>query len=232
MLDFQDYKPFEEPIEFKGFNAVGYFPYEKATINLKVPRVPRNVFSHIENVLANTPYMDNKIVVVFKDTTRFNTRDFCISFQDSMCKMGKLDQIIGYGGQGLHMKPAAKIYNGTSHAINIYKDCEYIEASRRYIKSINGQLVRTIPANVLMLNARMKLTDLGAVDGIPRTGKTFKFKDVDPLPPGYDIYIVSALYATAAKQMGMDMSQIYTVSDPVYNDDGHLIGCLGICKMD
>lgn len=26
MLEFQDYKPFEEPVEFAGFRAVGYFP--------------------------------------------------------------------------------------------------------------------------------------------------------------------------------------------------------------
>jgi hypothetical protein len=97
-----DYVALEEPIEFKGFRAIGYFPYEKAQLNYEAcAAVPRNVFSEIETVLARTRYMDNKVVFVFEDTTCFNTDDFAIQFKDAYCKMGRLEHIMGYAAREL-----------------------------------------------------------------------------------------------------------------------------------
>lgn len=102
---FVDFVVLEEPIEFKGFKAIGYFPYEKAQLNYQeCVAVPRNVFSEIENVLARTRYMDNKVVFVFQDFTSFSTDDFAIQFKDAYCKMGRLDHIIGYAGRELQTK--------------------------------------------------------------------------------------------------------------------------------
>ncbi len=93
---------FEEPVEFKGFRAVGYFPYETAQLNYKeCVAAPRSVFAEIENILARTRYMDNKVVIVFEDTTDFGTDNFAIQFKDAYCKMGMLNQIIGYAGTEL-----------------------------------------------------------------------------------------------------------------------------------
>ena len=100
---FADYKQFEEPIQFKGFEAVGYFPYETASIKGCVP-MPRNVFSEIENILSRTRFMDNKIVVVFRDVVQFGTEDFAINFKDASAKVGSIDDIIGYGGRELKLK--------------------------------------------------------------------------------------------------------------------------------
>lgn len=98
----KDFVVLEEPIEFKGFKAIGYFPYEKAQLNYQeCAAVPRNVFSEIENVLARTRYMDNKVVFVFEDTVNFGTENFAIQFKDAYCKMGKLGHIIGYAGREL-----------------------------------------------------------------------------------------------------------------------------------
>lgn len=92
----------EEPIEFKGFRAIGYFPYEKAQLDVnECVAVPRCVFSEIENVLSRTGYMDNKVVFVFEDTTNFGTDEFAIQFKDAYCKIGALNQIVGYAGKNL-----------------------------------------------------------------------------------------------------------------------------------
>ena len=117
-----------------------------------------------------------------------------------------------------------KIFNGTPHAINVVEGSIFNPAIRKYT---GGNVVLSIPSNS-MLNAKINAVDLPAIDGIPCFGKSFS--GVDTLPEGYDVYIVSALYSSAAHKAGMDMSKIYTVADPVMSDDGAtFIGCKGIC---
>lgn len=101
LKDLRDFVTLEEPIEFKGFKCIGYFPYEKAQIIHDCVPVPRNVFMEIEVILGRTRYMDNKTVFIFQDTTRFGTQNFAIQFKDSFCKMGSIKQVIGYAGQEL-----------------------------------------------------------------------------------------------------------------------------------
>lgn len=97
-----DFVVLEEPIEFKGYKAIGYFPYEKAQLNYQeCAAVPRNLFSETETILSRSRYMDNKVVFVFEDTVNFGTDDFAIQFKDAYCKVGKLNQIIGYAGREL-----------------------------------------------------------------------------------------------------------------------------------
>ena len=102
----KDYVTVGSQIEFKGYRAIGYFPYETAQLNYKeCVAVPRNVFSEIETVLQRSRYMDNKIVVIFEDTINFGTSDFAIQFKDGYCKMGSLNQIEGYAGRSLELNP-------------------------------------------------------------------------------------------------------------------------------
>lgn len=118
----------------------------------------------------------------------------------------------------------ANIFNGTPHAINVVESSVFNPAIRKYT---GGTVVLSIPSNG-MLNAKINAVDLPAIDGIPCFGKSFT--GVDPLPEGFDIYIVSALYASAAARNGVDMSKVYTVADPVYTEDGNsFLGCRGIC---
>lgn len=91
---FVDFIPLAIPIEFKGFTAVGYFPYEKAQLHHDCVCTSRNLYDELERALH--PIMDNKIVVVFEDNTRFNTNDFAVQFKDAYCKVGRLDQVMGY----------------------------------------------------------------------------------------------------------------------------------------
>lgn len=135
-----------------------------------------------------------------------------------------------------------KVFNGTPHAINVVEGATFNSSIRKYT---GGTVVLSIPSNG-MLNAKITAVDLPAVEFsnlieepyteavvdnvtlIPVFGKSFS--GVDPLPEGHDIYIVSAMYASAAQKAGVDMSKIFTVADPVYSEDGNsFIGCRGIC---
>jgi hypothetical protein len=125
-----------------------------------------------------------------------------------------------------------KIFNGTPHAINVVENSNFNPAIRKYV---GGNVVVSIPSNG-MLNAKIETeyakTSIFGEDGeyskIPIFSK--KITGFDILPEGYDVYIVSALYASAAQKAGMDMSKIFTVADPVYTEDGNsFTGCRGIC---
>ena len=108
----KDFIPFEEPVSFDGFEAIGYFPYEKAAI-IDCVSAPRNVFKEVENKLSRTRYMDNKVVVVFRDLVNFGTKDFAIQFKDAYCKMGKISQIVGYGGRDLKVNKPKNTHTTT-----------------------------------------------------------------------------------------------------------------------
>jgi len=97
---FKDYIQLDKPIDFGKFEAIGWFPYEKAQITFKNNNEsacpPRTLFNHIENILNEIGIRDNKYVVIFKDKQRFGTDYFVIQFKDCCCKVGSLDCITGY----------------------------------------------------------------------------------------------------------------------------------------
>ena len=76
---------------------VGYFPYSIASISNKGPKVSRNLFKDLEEKLRHL--MDNKIVIICRDLERFGTDNFAIQFHDFGCRIGKLEDVVGYGGR-------------------------------------------------------------------------------------------------------------------------------------
>jgi hypothetical protein len=121
----------------------------------------------------------------------------------------------------------AKLYNGTPHAINVVVGAVFNSSIRKYV---GGVVAVSIPSNG-MLSAKMETESIEPIIvgdvSIPQFTK--KVVGIDPLPEGYDVYIVSALYAMAARQCGLDMTKIRTVMDPVYSADGNsFVGCLGV----
>ena len=122
-----------------------------------------------------------------------------------------------------------KIFNGTPHAITIIEGAEFNPSIRKYI---GGEAVLHIPSDG-MLNAKISSTYVGYAgkeEQIPVYLKQFLEDEIDPLPEGYDLYIVSALYSAAAQKSGMDLKKIHTIADPVYTSDGMtILGCRGIC---
>ena len=130
-----------------------------------------------------------------------------------------------------------RFFNGTPHDINIIAGGEncgthFDKSLRKYVVDGEGEetIVLSIPSNG-MLNAKFEVVDNGYVNQVvPIRGK--HLVSLDPLPEGYDIYIVSALYYSACQSMKWDCSQLYTVIDPVYTTDGRtVLGCLALGKI-
>jgi hypothetical protein len=120
-----------------------------------------------------------------------------------------------------------KIFNGTPHPINIVNAALYDKNIRKYIAPSNAEVVMSIPSDGV-LSAQVDTVPGSPVNGIPVYEKSIS--GCDPLPEGYDIYIVSQLYVSAARACGMDTSKLYTVADPVYTPDGRtILGSRGIC---
>jgi len=94
---------FDEPIKFSDFEIVGFFPYSIASVRSKL-KVPRGVYSAIEKELSMRRVLDNKIVIICRDLVDFGTDDFAIQFHDSGCRVGSLEDVVGYGGYELKEK--------------------------------------------------------------------------------------------------------------------------------
>lgn len=100
---YEYYHKLEEPIKFDGYEVVGFFPYSIASISNKMPKVPRKLFKELETKLRSI--MDNKVVIICRDLERFGTEDFAIQFHDAGCRIGKLEDVTGYGGRELKLIP-------------------------------------------------------------------------------------------------------------------------------
>jgi hypothetical protein len=112
-----------------------------------------------------------------------------------------------------------KIFNGTPHPINIIGgEIEFKHDLRKFVT--NSPVIEKSIAKNSTLSATIE-TNL--VDGFVFEKK---ITGCDKLPEGFDIYVVSALYATAYQGIYGKNERLYTVADPVYSLDGKTIhGC-------
>lgn len=62
-----------DPIICKGYNIIGYYPYEKARLNSHLVRVPANVFASLKEQCNS--FIDNKIVIICEDTYSFGSME-------------------------------------------------------------------------------------------------------------------------------------------------------------
>lgn len=84
------------PLDVKtgyGFDIIGMFPYNTASIINDSPSLPRQIIEHIEPLI---PQMDNKVVIVCRDNINFGTDNFCLWIKDFFVKVGKYNQIKFY----------------------------------------------------------------------------------------------------------------------------------------
>jgi len=125
-----------------------------------------------------------------------------------------------------------RIFNGTPHPINFYKDEDtYREDPRRIFLKEGSKPFFTLEAGQ-PLNAKTSNCPAPEVDfPIPLKG-AMVFVDAEPIPVGYDLVVVSNLYRSACVELGRDTSKLATVSDPVYEkvgDNVRPVGCLALC---
>jgi hypothetical protein len=130
------------------------------------------------------------------------------------------------------MTNEAKIYNGTAHTINFYNrtDCYEIQGGRKLVKNPGAQPIALFLAGT-NLSAQTIITSApaGIITDIPLSGVT-QFTSVDPLPEGYDLYIVSQLYRAAAKEVHGYTANLCTVQGTVYENEEAVrpCGCLSL----
>lgn len=106
------------------------------------------------------------------------------------------------------MKNYIRVYNGTGFTIDILNSKhEIIKIISRAEKlAIKQQVVETIQ------------------DGIPVYETVYT---VDPLPKGYDMYIVSKEYADFCK----DKQNLYIPFKEIYSEKGIIVGWTGVSKV-
>ena len=122
------------------------------------------------------------------------------------------------------------IFNGTAHQINIFslESCDQTDPRKLMVKE--GEYPTTIIAAGTNLNCvKQNLPAPEGDFGFPVKGAVV-FVSHDPLPEGYDIYIVSNLFRSAVKELGGDTSKLATVDGVVYNnpENPRPCGCLGL----
>lgn len=119
----------------------------------------------------------------------------------------------------------SRVFNATPHEINIVRNGEFNAKIRKYVLP-EGQELDVIASllSQAMVSAKIDKDESGRLDDIPIQAQ--KVVGIDPLPEGYDAYVVSAIYAIAARQLDMDTSRLYIIADPVFSADGKtVIGC-------
>lgn len=113
------------------------------------------------------------------------------------------------------------------HGIMVFKNAEFDPSIRKYR---GGELVGEIPYAGFMLSAKTTRVDAGTVEvaGMEIPAIAQGFTGVDELPEGDDLYIVSAMYVAACKQLGRDTSRLLTIADTVVDAYGRPVGCCGL----
>lgn len=118
------------------------------------------------------------------------------------------------------------------HSLRIFTDCLYDESIRKYR---SGRLVAEIPYSGRMLSAKVKQDSAEPIkfNGVLIPVKTPQFfESVDPIPDKdeCDYCIVSAMYVTACKSLGIDTSRLLTIGEPVVDENGVVIGTISLNK--
>lgn len=119
--------------------------------------------------------------------------------------------------------------NGTPHTVHIYKeeDCSLDSSSRKLILKEGAVAYFSIEAGT-PLNAKTRVKELSD-PCFPFLKGSLEFIEADPLPGEHDeIVIVSNLYRSALKELGISTQRVATVGGTVYADinNPRPVGCL------
>ena len=123
------------------------------------------------------------------------------------------------------------MYNSTAHPIQIVNGSTYVREIRGFI---GGDIVRTLPKEKIMLSVKKESVYLHGDYGFPAYEKVWVEEPDNPsiIHSRYGGIIVSAWYAQEAERAGYDISRLWIVCDPVYEDrsKSRMIGVRGLSK--
>jgi hypothetical protein len=124
------------------------------------------------------------------------------------------------------------IVNCTPHVINIYSsdDTSFVTAARKLVIIGMPDPIEVIEPSGTLLNAKQTEEDAEPLNGIPC--RKFTFTSADSLPDGDDYFVVSALYVSGCKAMGIPTDRLLTVRGTIYasTDQPKPVGCLGFYR--
>ena len=118
------------------------------------------------------------------------------------------------------------------HDIEVYDDCCYDETVRKYR---GGKHIGSIPYSGKMLSAYIVQDDAEPLSyndiELPTKSKLL-YAGVDEIPSKEvcDYCIVSNLYLSACKELGVDTSRLLTIGGTVVDDDNRVIGVNYFCR--
>ncbi len=123
------------------------------------------------------------------------------------------------------------IYNGTAHEITIFatEDTSLSKDGRKLLLKEGAVPIVRIEAGTNLNCSKKNLEPPTLNTKIPVVG-AIVFDGVDPLPSGYDLYVVSNLYRSAYKELVGDTSKLATINGAVYQtaQDTRPVGCAGL----
>ena len=117
--------------------------------------------------------------------------------------------------------------NGTPHEITLYfeSDCTFDSSTRKLVLNENAIPLFKIPAGKA-LNAKTQVRELDNSE-FPFLKGAVEFVEADSLPGEDEIVIVSNLYRSALKDLGISTQRLATVGGTVYAsvDNPRPVGC-------
>lgn len=117
------------------------------------------------------------------------------------------------------------------HPVNIYTGAEFDPDIRKYR---GGEIAVSIPYAGFMLSAKAVQADDEpiVVNGVEIPTKSpQKWTAVDPLPEdddGETLYVVSAMYVAACKELGLPTNKLLTIGQTVVDESGRVAGCVNL----
>ena len=126
-----------------------------------------------------------------------------------------------------------KVVNLTPHCINVVAGATLDESIRKYR---GGEVVATIPSSgMVSAISNDSPADPIVVDGVSIQSTRKEWTKVDALPEMEEatMFIVSALYVSACRELGIPTTNLLTVGNMVVAEDGRtIIGCTGLIRND
>lgn len=97
---------------------------------------------------------------------------------------------------------------------------------------VGGKKLISFPASSTVATAVSSINPEPSIilDGTEIPVISREFCRVTHLPEGYDIYLVSSLYAQAVAALGKDTSKLMVPYGSVINEHGKQIGCTGLVR--
>ena len=126
------------------------------------------------------------------------------------------------------------IINMTPHPVSVVSGATFDASIRKYR---GGSVVETIPSSGMVSAISSKQEEMepilteGGVS-IP-TVSAPKWERVDSLPeaPEGTMYVVSAMYVAACRELGLPTDRLLTIGPAVVGDDGRsILGCVSLVR--